>query len=229
MKALDRFNIVKPLFEKAYKEQTKDEVVSLTYENGWCFLEAYYQYYKIRVSELEKMTETLRRRLEDKAIKDEADSKAKFYELPTFLQRIWDLNPSIARQAEKDYIGSIKIQDSDNMEDLPLWLQELWSLDRSLARQSEAYFKNRNVGFKTHRLESNPEEQIFHNNFRTEHLEANHGGDINLLVFPPADGSGSTPSEYLTDREKDVMVSTIQWLGSPVGQAFLNKCGYAKK
>jgi hypothetical protein len=37
------------------------------------------------------------------------------------------------------------------------------------------------------------------------------------------------PLEYLSEREKKIMISTIQWLGSPVGQGFLKECGFEKK
>jgi len=34
------------------------------------------------------------------------------------------------------------------------------------------------------------------------------------------------PKDYLSDRENSIVFSTLQWLGSPVGQGFLRECGY---
>lgn len=230
MKGEERFNNIRPKYEKAYKEINNKEIHSIFYKNGYCYLipTEYGSTSKFRIGDLEKMTETLNRRIQDKIKDDTAKEQVKFYQLPTWLQGIWDLDSSLARQAEKDFNGYLKLKKSDNMEDLPSWLQELWTLDSSLARQSERYFRDRLVGFKTYRLDSNPEEVVFHKTFRTEHLEAKHSCKLDLLIFPSEDQSGGTPSEYLTDREKEVMLSTIQWLGSPIGQSFLNKCGYTK-
>lgn len=34
------------------------------------------------------------------------------------------------------------------------------------------------------------------------------------------------PKDYLSDRENSIVFSTLQWLGSPVGQGFLRECGF---
>ena len=84
-------------------------------------------------------------------------------------------------------------------------------------------------GFKTHRHASNPKEKELHDKFVAEFVESRHGGGIALeQISMPMDGRGN-PAEYLTDREKQIMISTIQWLGSPVGQGFLEKCGFEIK
>lgn len=44
-------------------------------------------------------------------------------------------------------------------------------------------------------------------------------------IFGIKDGSSSLPNEYLTDRDKQIMLSTLQWLGSHVGQCYLRECG----
>lgn len=79
-------------------------------------------------------------------------------------------------------------------------------------------------GFKTHRHEQNPKEKEFHDKFLIEHDRKGYE-DMNLIVF----GHGSRslrPNDNLTDRERKIVLSTIQWLGSPVGQSFLNECGF---
>jgi len=84
-------------------------------------------------------------------------------------------------------------------------------------------------GLKTHRHNSNPLEKEIHDKFIEEFVETKHGNGIAMeQIALPVDGRGD-PKEYLTDREKEIMISTIQWLGSPVGQGFLEKCGFVRK
>jgi len=79
--------------------------------------------------------------------------------------------------------------------------------------------------FKTHRHENNPKEKEFHDTFIEEH---SRGVDMDLIVFGhPSDSM--MPKDYLTDREKQIVLSTVQWLGSPVGEGFLNSCGFVRK
>ena len=79
-------------------------------------------------------------------------------------------------------------------------------------------------GNKTYRHKQNPEEKGFHNSFICQHGDR----DMSAIVFEP-NKSGTAPSEYLTPREESIVISTIQWLGSPVGQNFLRSMGYEKK
>jgi len=54
----------------------------------------------------------------------------------------------------------------------------------------------------------------------------------NSVIFDQAIlGSHSTgrPKNYLTDHEKSIVFTTLQWLGSPVGQSFLSECGFEQK
>lgn len=76
-------------------------------------------------------------------------------------------------------------------------------------------------GFKTYRHESNPVEEALHNKFIKEF---NNGIAMEQIALPMKENG--FPVEYLTDREKQIMISTIQWLGSPVGQSFLGNCGF---
>jgi hypothetical protein len=80
-------------------------------------------------------------------------------------------------------------------------------------------------GFKTYRHDSNPKEKELHDKFLKDHI-FDKNVDIDLLVFPPANPSQRYAVDTLSDREKQIMLSTIQWLGSPVGQSFLKDCGF---
>lgn len=79
-------------------------------------------------------------------------------------------------------------------------------------------------GYKTYRHNSNPVEKELHDKFIEQHYDK----DMSMIVFPPT-SSGFSPSEYLTEREERIVISTIQWLGSPVGQSFLESCGFKKE
>ena len=79
-------------------------------------------------------------------------------------------------------------------------------------------------GYKSHRHAQNPKEKELHDNFLKNHNRQGYE-DMYLIVF----GHGSQsmrPNDYLTDREKKIVLSTIQWLGSPIGQSFLRDCGF---
>ena len=45
------------------------------------------------------------------------------------------------------------------------------------------------------------------------------------ISFKPMDG-GIGASDHLSERERDIVASVIQWLGTPVGVAFLEECGF---
>lgn len=79
-------------------------------------------------------------------------------------------------------------------------------------------------GLKTYRHDNNPLEKKIHDIFVKEYAESKNGVAMEQIVMP-IDGNGN-PEEYLTDREKQIMITTIQWLGSPVGQGFLENCGF---
>ena len=79
-------------------------------------------------------------------------------------------------------------------------------------------------GYKTYRHKKNPKEKELHDNFLKEHDREGYA-DMDLIVFGhPSDSL--MPNDYLTDRERKIVLSTIQWLGSSVGQSFLTSCGF---
>ena len=79
-------------------------------------------------------------------------------------------------------------------------------------------------GFKTYRHERNPKEKEFHDTFVKEHNRRGYQ-DMDLIVFGH-ESNTLLPSDTLTNKEQRIVVSTIQWLGSPVGDSFLRSCGY---
>lgn len=79
-------------------------------------------------------------------------------------------------------------------------------------------------GLKTYRHESNPVEKEIHDKFIK-----NFAKDIAMEQISMPTKENGDPVEYLTDREKEIMITTIQWLGSPVGQGFLAECGFELK
>lgn len=80
-------------------------------------------------------------------------------------------------------------------------------------------------GFKTYRHTKNPIEQKLHDEFKAE-LERKGTCPVDLIVYPSLENNDMVPQEYLTDKEKCIMLSTVQWLGSPVGQTLLRECGF---
>lgn len=82
-------------------------------------------------------------------------------------------------------------------------------------------------GFKEYRHERNPKEKEFHDKFLKDHNREGYC-DMDMIVFGCTNTS-MMPNDYLTDREKQIVLSTIQWLGSPVGQGFLDSCGFDEK
>jgi hypothetical protein len=75
-------------------------------------------------------------------------------------------------------------------------------------------------GSKTYRHEGNPDEKVFHDTF----IEDHH----NIMKYIASD-LNSERFKILSKREEVLIINTIQWLGSPVGQGFLRDCGFVKK
>jgi hypothetical protein len=79
--------------------------------------------------------------------------------------------------------------------------------------------------FNEHRRRSNSQEAQFYELASKWKGQYNNIFDLAILG---SRGNG-TPTEYLTDREEQIVFSTLQWLGSPAGQSFLEQVGYIKK
>lgn len=52
---------------------------------------------------------------------------------------------------------------------------------------------------------------------------------LSAIVFGWKNNRQNYPNQYLTDKEEDICLNLIQWLGSPVGQGFLDSCGFVPK
>ncbi len=53
--------------------------------------------------------------------------------------------------------------------------------------------------------------------------------DWELIVFGgKVNSSWGIPADSLSEREKDIVASVIQWLGTPVGKSFLKDCSFEK-
>ena len=79
-------------------------------------------------------------------------------------------------------------------------------------------------GYKAYRYKNNPKEKEMHDKFLEQH---NIKDDMHLIVF--GHNENLKPNDYLTNREKRIVLSTIQWLGSPIGTNFLEGCGFIEQ
>lgn len=83
---------------------------------------------------------------------------------------------------------------------------------------------------KEYRFKNNPKEQEFHDKFKEMFERDNRAKTIlSAIVFGWENDEQKYPKEYLTDKEEDICLNLIQWLGSPVGQRFLDSCGFVPK
>lgn len=82
---------------------------------------------------------------------------------------------------------------------------------------------------KEYRFEDNPKEKQFHDKFK-EMFERDNMAKTSLsgIIFGWKN-EGTVPNRYLTNAEENICLNLIQWLGSPVGQDFLNECGFKEK
>lgn len=82
---------------------------------------------------------------------------------------------------------------------------------------------------KQYRFKDNPKEYEFYQKFK-EMFDSNNG-EVNLsaIVFGWANSSQDYPKRYLSEDEINICITLIQWLGSHVGQCFLESCGFEQK
>ena len=81
--------------------------------------------------------------------------------------------------------------------------------------------------YKEHRLKENQKEQEFHDKFKEMfELSNTTRNSLSAIIFGWKDASQNYPEKFLTEREEDICLNLIQWLGSPVGQGFLKSCGF---
>jgi len=79
-------------------------------------------------------------------------------------------------------------------------------------------------GNKTYRHDRNPLEKQLHDSF----IKSN-GSVEDMSMICLSSNDGMRPDRYLTDEECSIVISTVQWLGSHVGQSFLRENGFELK
>lgn len=89
------------------------------------------------------------------------------------------------------------------------------------ARKGRVVAGVRHRGRNTHRLAQNPMEQRFADQW--EKINEHPGQCLNYLL-----GDGNRPGQATPDQE-ELAATVIQWLGSPVGRAFLRDVGFVPK
>jgi hypothetical protein len=75
-------------------------------------------------------------------------------------------------------------------------------------------------GKSTHRLNDNPLERAYHDAWIAENK-----GDLcrGVGILQWLLGDNNNPADDMSERDAMVAATVIQWLGSPVGQCFIDK------
>lgn len=81
---------------------------------------------------------------------------------------------------------------------------------------------------REHRFEDNPKEKEFHDKFLKE-FDSGSGIILSAIVNGWSSERQEYPKKYLSEEEEDICLNLITWLGSPVGQGFLDMCGFVPK
>lgn len=83
---------------------------------------------------------------------------------------------------------------------------------------------------KEYRFKDNPKEKEMHDKFIDMFSNNNMSKTVlSAIVFGWENDRQEYPKEWLTEKEEDICLNIIQWLGSPVGQGFLEQCGFILK
>jgi len=81
----------------------------------------------------------------------------------------------------------------------------------------------KHLGLHAHRLRDNPEER----RFAAQWQDDNEVGSVLAWLLHLGYQSGRPPAP--SEHDVRTAATVIQWLGSPVGQAFLARLGYEKQ
>lgn len=119
---------------------------------------------------------------------------------------------------------------------------EQYSLTESIVLEEMAYSALRdiehkqNVGINLNRLEHNDREKAFHDQWLKENdplLYINYGNGILQDLFLRSERIGlgaDTCIHKINQRDREIVATVIQWLGSNIGMCFLEeslkRCGY---
>jgi len=83
---------------------------------------------------------------------------------------------------------------------------------------------------KEYRFKDNPKEKKLHDKFIEMFKSTGIANKIlSAIIFGWRGFDQKIPNRFLTDDEEDICLNLIQWLGSPVGQSFLEQCGFINK
>jgi hypothetical protein len=80
----------------------------------------------------------------------------------------------------------------------------------------------RNKGINQHRFKQNPIEKAFAEEWERLHSTCTSINDRGILDYILAKDINH-PNGEVSERDREVAATVIQWLGSPVGQRFLKK------
>ncbi len=85
--------------------------------------------------------------------------------------------------------------------------------------------KTKRYGFKQYRL--NKHDPYYDKEVKFSKEFHSFPMDWDYIVFGMKDSIGySSPKDFLSERERHIVASTIQWLGTPVGESFLDTCDF---
>ena len=77
-------------------------------------------------------------------------------------------------------------------------------------------------GFKEYRLKKG--DKYYAKEIKAlEVFNQDHLKDADLIVFGQKEGTSMTANDSLSEREERIVLGLIQWLGTPVGQGFINQ------
>lgn len=116
----------------------------------------------------------------------------------------------------KDYLNNMEVYpDETEMEDII-----------SLAIQQEAYEANK--GYRFDRTAHNPREMAFYEvwlKWNEPRSGTNHGNGIlqDLLIETTGDFRSRKTIEVINNRDRYIVATIIQWLGTNVGMSFLHE------
>lgn len=83
----------------------------------------------------------------------------------------------------------------------------------------------RHLGRQLHRLKDNPEEKVFSKAWEQQNKQ---NLTLRYLLDPENGQPRVEPPPEVSQEVATAVATTIQWLGSPVGQAWLESLGYRR-
>jgi len=82
---------------------------------------------------------------------------------------------------------------------------------------------------KEYRFKCNPKEQEIVEAFEKEYLNGKGHTTLSGILSGWNNDSQTNPKKCLTEDEEQICLGLVQWLGSPVGQGFLESVGFVLK